>query len=491
MSGDHHIGKCTIELQIASSQNAYVLQQKISEMVWTILIPELSLLFDDMVGKHEVIRLDKLEIEIGNIQDSNFNLGETTAEIVLQLEKKLQNLKHELAAGNGQKNASGSKDENISKAQYQYNNWLYWLEWGVLPSNAIRTEHRWMELVLEQLALDHDATILLASLLKNNYYAFKRLILQHDRADLISITELYTGFSQKELMKGIDEISQVFRQCKQQNAKPTFRDIEINVWEYIFEKSILKRQKIKGITFLSNILYRLKQSEYEQMIFGEVKKDLIKYSILHKAIKILDTPNAIHEYAKDAKNSFVTEVEKSEVPQPATDDISNTENPQFFNNAGMVILHPFLYNFFNRLDLIKEKKFKDNVSRSKAVLLLNFLAEGKEEVADFDLALPKFLCQMPLNVPIDRQLSISKIEKQEAKKLLKVVIQHWDALGATSPLGLQQGFLQRQGKLINDGQGWKLSVEHKTIDILLDRLPWNLSMIKLPWMKELLHVEWR
>jgi len=35
-----------------------------------------------------------------------------------------------------------------------------------------------------------------------------------------------------------------------------------------------------------------------------------------------------------------------------------------------------------------------------------------------------------------------------------------------------------------------LYIEEKTIDILLDKLPWNLSIIKLKWMDEILTVHW-
>ena len=92
---------------------------------------------------------------------------------------------------------------------------------------------------------------------------------------------------------------------------------------------------------------------------------------------------------------------------------------------------------------------------------------------------------------MDHTITITKEEKKEANNLLQAVIEHWGALGGTSPDGLREGFLTRQGKLEKEQTGWRLYVEQKTLDILLDRLPWNLSLIKLPWMKELLKVEWR
>ncbi|MEM9214098.1 MAG: contractile injection system tape measure protein [Cyanobacteria bacterium P01_F01_bin.150] len=39
-------------------------------------------------------------------------------------------------------------------------------------------------------------------------------------------------------------------------------------------------------------------------------------------------------------------------------------------------------------------------------------------------------------------------------------------------------------------QNWTLRVEQMAIDVLLTRLPWGVSMVKLPWMDGLLTVEW-
>jgi hypothetical protein len=35
-----------------------------------------------------------------------------------------------------------------------------------------------------------------------------------------------------------------------------------------------------------------------------------------------------------------------------------------------------------------------------------------------------------------------------------------------------------------------LEVEKKGVDILVKSIPWNISLIKLPWMKKPMHVEW-
>jgi hypothetical protein len=39
--------------------------------------------------------------------------------------------------------------------------------------------------------------------------------------------------------------------------------------------------------------------------------------------------------------------------------------------------------------------------------------------------------------------------------------------------------------------GIGLEVAPRTYDMLLDRLPWSISLVKLPWMTAPIHVDWR
>ena len=39
-------------------------------------------------------------------------------------------------------------------------------------------------------------------------------------------------------------------------------------------------------------------------------------------------------------------------------------------------------------------------------------------------------------------------------------------------------------------QSWRLEVARMGHDVLLDKIPWGIGFIKLPWMEEPLFVEW-
>jgi hypothetical protein len=162
----------------------------------------------------------------------------------------------------------------------------------------------------------------------------------------------------------------------------------------------------------------------------------------------------------------------------------------YVRNAGVVLLHPFFPAFFREFNLLKDNDFADEIVRHKAVHLIHYLATGETQPPEYELTLPRFLCEIPFDAPLERWLELEDDEKTESEKLLNSVIGYWPALKNTTPDGLREGFLRREGKLEKRQSGWHLVVEQKTLDILLAKLSWGFRTVKLPWMKELLRVEW-
>lgn len=160
----------------------------------------------------------------------------------------------------------------------------------------------------------------------------------------------------------------------------------------------------------------------------------------------------------------------------------------YIENAGIILLHPFLPRLFEALGIAEQDKL---LQPERALCLLHFLATGQSVAPEYELVLPKILCDMPLPTPVDCCIELSDVEKEEATALLEAVIRHWEVLRNTSPDGLRGTFLIRSGKvsLRSDGD-WLLQVETKSFDMLMDALPWGISIVKLPWMSRMLWVEW-
>lgn len=160
--------------------------------------------------------------------------------------------------------------------------------------------------------------------------------------------------------------------------------------------------------------------------------------------------------------------------------------------AGLVLLHPWLARFFENCGVKQVGNPElQPFALPRAAALLHFLATGREELYEYELGLVKILLgQHPeTQLPVcDGLLTADDIEEVEA--LLQAALEHWSTLKNTSIQGLRSSFIERQGLLRQEESGWKLNVERKPYDMLLDQLPWGISIVKLPWMPRAIFSEW-
>ncbi|MCY1493426.1 hypothetical protein D9M68_272620 [compost metagenome] len=187
------------------------------------------------------------------------------------------------------------------------------------------------------------------------------------------------------------------------------------------------------------------------------------------------------------------------IPAPAAPGATAAEpaeaaqsSPRPVHAAGAVLLHPYLSMFFDRLGLLAGPgRFRDHAAQCRAVLLAHHLATGAEDAPEPETVLFKLLCGLPFSEPVPRRIEFSEQERAESEALLRSVIGHWGRLGNTTPAGLREGFLSRPGRLERRGESWLLSVEPSGIDVLLRDLPWALSRVRTPFMQSILAVDWR
>jgi hypothetical protein len=161
------------------------------------------------------------------------------------------------------------------------------------------------------------------------------------------------------------------------------------------------------------------------------------------------------------------------------------------HNAGLVLLGAYAPRLFTLLGLTDGRRFVDADAAARAVHLLQWLVDERSDREEHLLVLNKLLCGVPPAMPLPREVVLQAREQDAGGQLLQTVISHWNALGSTSVQGLRETFLQREGRLQRDDEAWRLRVAPRAFDMLLDRLPWGYATLKLPWMKGVLHVDWR
>lgn len=159
-------------------------------------------------------------------------------------------------------------------------------------------------------------------------------------------------------------------------------------------------------------------------------------------------------------------------------------------HAGIILLTAFLRTFFTHLKLWGNDQWQSDESRYQAVYLLHYLATGATSAFEYQLTLEKIVCGVPLDEPIRNDIMLSVEQLREADELLVSVVQHWKALKNTSVEGLRLAFIQRQGLINRKSEDWQLKVERKTLDVLLEQLPWGYATVSLPWNKYLIYTEW-
>jgi hypothetical protein len=161
------------------------------------------------------------------------------------------------------------------------------------------------------------------------------------------------------------------------------------------------------------------------------------------------------------------------------------------DNAGLVLLAPYIHRLFDMVGLMAGDKFTDGGAAERGAHLLQFLVNESTSSPEYLLVLNKLLCGIQPGIPLVREIVLSANEKEAATGLLKGVISNWGALGNTSVRGLQETFLQREAHLQLRADAWQVLVEAKAYDVLMDKIPWSFSTIKFPWMQQVMHVKWR
>lgn len=299
---------------------------------------------------------------------------------------------------------------------------------------------------------------------------FIKLVLQQQSPD--SLKEL------KNLLKVFENYSFSPEDC-------------VLIRKLILEKVLLQLSSgssISKTTVAIQVLGALKHKSHLLSAVNEIFRQTwpeINISVTRGEISRKGKPKSesIHLNLKEPEPNQTIDIRKAE--QIIADEIGEGI---YIENSGIVLLHPFLQRFFESLGISRKEEM---LHAERAVSLLHYLTTGQTNIPEYELVLPKILCEFPLLSPVQADYIITENELAEASTLLEAVINHWEALRDTSPDTLRGTFLLRPGKLsIKEDGDWLLQVESRAFDVLMEYLPWGISVIRLPWMKKMLWVEW-
>ena len=476
-------------------------------------------------NKHLII--EKLEVDLGSFQQADIS-RELSERLYTELKKQLDpyvSASHSTIEGTPQQtNGHSDRDDKqdhrlLTSTRLRLESLLFFLKSGRLPWWA-HDNYEWDEQWLQQ--LDPSGWLLIKDFfVSNNNDAVLRLITHVNDQFLGELVRGLSGNSKateawRWLLEVIKSINKLLSDGKiifnEQTGPPEAGSLRTR-----FSSMNLLRQ-----LFWSRWILHITQKSSTPGIRFLLEKDkkiitAIRLLIKNRNIKG-DSPISIDkvpEIWEDELNNYDPEEDRSGQSMLKDEAITDPENfletkllPKgqktaerkidtgepvknvYISGAGIVLLHPFFPQLLRHLNLLRENDFVNASSQTRAVYLLHYLCTGESEAPEYKLLLPKLLCGLAWKQPLEAIEPLNETELALCDELLVEVIKHWTVLRNSSPAGLREAFLQRNGRIEIRSDGWQLIVEAKAQDVLIGRLPWGISIIKYPWMTGMLSVVW-
>lgn len=546
MSTTHHIQSQQIVLSFQGSEReAFGLQERMSQHFQQEMLPIMERVFDQVVGPERHIQLEQLEIDLGQWGTETWSGSDFLRRFAERLESALTT---QLGSLNDLVNHSQQANNRLQAwLHFLERGSLPWHQRGFSESDyqeiaeqlSTQARHRQALRALlkrspkaqQRLFLQHQAPTLRKLLMalehqlaKQTFALYEFLLAKTGNTSMTPMSQSWEKqYWEAQLQLWIIPIKSPGLEVWQQKSKAHLLQMLSSSHTYfrglkeeLVQKESEVRQTIQSIlgSWPISVLVLDDQgippSENAQTVpaFGEAantqetneleeEADALANQIAEglqveqNAEPELDPPNE-----EVQTPSLLKKRELNPLPsdtRPAVESpgaLSEQAGDYFLVGAGVILCHVYLSSFWQRLDWIQMGKFQDLTAQELAVLSLHYLASGEREAPEYQLMLPKLLCGLPLNHPLNVSLTLSEKHAREAENLLSAIVQNWGALGEVSNESLRTGFLQRSGKLSLKSGRWRLLMERQTIDVLLDRLPWSIGIVKLPWMPEPIMVDW-
>lgn len=473
----HKISKLIFEVQMTGDENQVrKLQLEIEQIISTRIAEALDQPLSQFSDKNANFVIDKLEIDIGS-----FDLKTDKKKLFKVISEKVEEEIHKISKTiENQKGYTtiASKAKDTSELELVF----YILRNGHLPWWAEFDQKVNVAAVFKRFIQKSTAKqiVRLKDQLVNPVFR-KRLIHYLPEVQLIECVQVLIPSlinSKKELIEACKK-SPLFKvqffellfEIPNQNNNNDLEDLVEAVIELLLDHEISpKLVNLEVLEIPKEILTRLKPL---QSAIGKSK--ILKRKPIDSAEKI----------ERKRKRS-----ERNKSIQPNTED--EIENSIEIGNAGLTLILSFLPRFFENIGIAANNQFNSSAEQHAAVYLLHYIATGSIDFPEeHELFFEKLICGIETEEVLMPFFEFRQSHLDEVEDLLTSVIEHWKALKSSSSTTLQSAFLQRPGYLIQRDDGaWSLHIERQTIDILLDKIPWTLSIARLPFSSIMLYTEW-
>lgn len=487
----HVIHTMKVSLRVPDMENAFPMQQRVKECLGKEWDEQLTAILDKYSAADQFLQIPRLQIQLEPMPAHQWE-KHFKERFMEALDRALSQYSQEAPVQTAQTQEPATEEFQEEdrpwgpcSASEQYQDiWLFFMQHGMLPwwaqsETAEELEDKVIAAVRTQPEFCKEQWT--RAWLKG-HLSVQRWVQQCSPALQHAVLEALAGQSPAGTI--IRWEATMLLGFSTGNSTVNLRRLQCLYWDVIFRLLLTEgEQAVQGAAIIP-----LLKKHWEKWInaeMGTVEREILDEMISNETNETSRTNEQTNKTTETTEKKETTQTNK-----PSSPDLGIGEH-LLIRDAGLVLLHPFLLHLFKHFEWLEEKDTRILPAYAhRAVHLLSFLVSGEEQMPEYNLVFPKLLCGLPLDMPLEKDVHLTAEEKQQAQELLEVVIKYWDALGTTSPDGLRSTFLQREGKLIFREDQWLLIVTSQTVDILLNRLPWGFGFVKLPWMEQLLKVQW-
>lgn len=491
MKEDHIIQKVFVEISVNNKEKALSIKDDITNFLSIDVFPEIekyiSVLEHQFAG--HTLQIPKLELNL-DIKNSTLNI---------ELKDKItQIFKEELSEITDSILNSDQQTENNSEAYLVENKektvqaFIYFLTTGLMPwwNPGKKSVSFLIPKVFESLISSENFQRRIIPVFSEKNVR-NRMINQLSDEQIAKLCLIILKDKELKINLG-NNVVQVISKLHNNTRNLVWELILMVLTEFLSSNNDLKKYLLQQIAEKNSPVLPSKETlqVWKNIIeiFPFIKEEEVIESIENSQKEISE--NLLISTEKTEKKSTVIQNEfnkNEEYLNQKADDLLLNED-QYIQNAGLILIHPFLKTLFEHCNLFDSKN-NQLLNPELCAHLLHYIATGKTNAPEYDMVFEKFLCNIPLHQTINRHIKLTRKHKAEAKNVIESVQYNWSAMKKSSVALLQNEFFQRPGKLVID-HDYTLTVERKTQDILLEKLGWGIGFVKLPWQEQFIFINW-
>jgi Contractile injection system tape measure protein len=490
----HRVQRQVVELAIGDSAEGPAVHRELARPFWDRAAPELERVFDSVAAPHELLRLERLELDLGQIDGADWPV-EFRRKLIAELTRSLAQFTA----------ASKARDSDAPPEPGRTEPWrefLFFLSHGYLPWWGARPSNGWTDTLPDRL----DAA---------GWSALREAVRADPRARARLIQSVGDEFLDTAVGRwaGVPHAARVLEHWTPTSLRADARQR----WRRAFWISVIDwvcaggfRSPRGGSELVRNLLALRRtyvpESEgrkplqasprdgNEQPHSIDTAQDDNLPSPWHEWVSQVGTvplDRAVPETHTDTGTRSVGARAEAPSRPAAPDQVRRPAEDEaiYLEGAGAILLHPFLEQLFRERGLLAGRDFRDIEARHRAVHLIGLLTFGIVDIPEYELVLAKAICGARFEEPLE-PVELENDDLVACDALLRAVLEHWAALRSSSPEWLRQQFFLREGKLERVDSGYLLTIERRAQDVLLARLPWGCGVVALPWLAERMFVRW-